>query len=121
MQRNETIRERLAGLTEGERYSFEAIFKRMGFDRRFPEQEKILLVDIMLVNEDGSKEYVTDHVWVSKSKRWKGALTFVKESTKITFTAEIKKYLKEGKRTYFEDYGLTSLRHVRAEVYNEEN
>ena len=120
MQRNETTRERLAGLTEGERYSFEAKFKRLGVDRRFPDQEKILLVDIYLVLDNNEKELMTDHVWISKSKRWKRALTLVHEDCTVAFTAEIKKYLKEGKRDYFEDYGLSSLRSVEV-LENEEN
>jgi len=113
MQKNEVIRESLKEISNNEeRYSFEAEFKRFGVDRRFPHLEKALLVNVNLVKEDGTKVLVTDHVWVAKSKRWKRLVEIIKEGDKISFTAEVEKYLKEGKKNYFTDYCLVSIRHL---------
>lgn len=114
MQRKEGIRESLKAMQEGKRFKFRAVFSRLGVDRRFPNLEKALLLNVCVLNE-GEKnhlEEVTDHVWVSKSKRWTNVSKTLKEGDTIEFTAEIKKYNKEGKNSYFIDYGLTSIRSV---------
>lgn len=118
MQRNETIREFLRDLPGDTRFNFEATFERKGFDKRFSDKETILLTNIFLIEDNGNKIEVTDHNWVIKSKRWNNALKTLKSGDKIKFTAEIKKYYKEGKKEYFEDYGLVSLRNI---IKNENN
>ena len=111
MQRKETVREKLKGLEKNRKYTFYGTFSRFGIDRRDPEKETILLLDIY-VDLNGKKEYLTDHVWVVKSKRWNRILDQLKEGTKLTFLAEVVEYYKEGRKNYFIDHGLKSVRSV---------
>ena len=113
---NAPVRQELQNLGEGKRFTFEATFKRLGVDRRFPHLGKILLTSILLVETiNGSvvKREVTDHVWVPKSKRWGQVLkASISQNDSISFTAEVKEYIKEGDTEFFTDFGLSSLRSV---------
>jgi len=112
-----TVRENLKNMSGGERFSFEATFEKVGVDRRFPHLGKILLTSILLVETiNGAliKTEVTDHAWVPKSKRWNGLFKNSLESkTSLSFTSEVKPYIKEGKNDFFTDYGLSNLRSVQ--------
>jgi len=110
--KKEIVREELSKLDFDTRYEFEAVFVKTGVDKRFPEKKKNLLVDIYLI-KPSYKKYISDHVWVSQSKRWKNIMKNIKEGDKISFTAEVKKYYKEGNKEFFENYALTSIRSVK--------
>ena len=112
MQKKQIIREELKKLEEDRKYNFEATFSKVSHNKRFHEKEHILLLNVFLIKDDGSKELMTDHIWTEKSKRWKTFLLKAKENDLVSFSAEIKTYIKEGKRDYFEDTGLKSFRNV---------
>ena len=116
MQKNESIRDSLKKLPENTRFEFKATFKRFGYDRRFPNKETALLINVYKINKDKNLK-ITDHNWVLKSKRWTKVSKSLKEGDKISFTAEITPYYKEGKNEYFIDYGLKSIRSV--EIIND--
>jgi len=111
--RKEAVREDLAKLEENVKYNFEAVYSKTGINKRFRDKKTILLLDIFIVNEDGSKQLITDHTWVPFSKRWNNFLQFNCENEKIKFTAELKKYFKEGNREFFENYTLGNVRSIK--------
>jgi len=111
MQKKKIIREKLKELIPGEKYKFFATFSRFGIDKRFRDKETVLLLDVY-VEINGEKVYLTDHIWVKKSKRWNRISEKIKEGSKVTFLAEVVEYFKEGKKEYFIDYGLKSVRNV---------
>lgn len=109
----EDRRERLKEIESKGRFSFEAIYEKEGVDRRFPDKKKALVLNVYLIVDEKNKKLMTDHLWITKSRRWKGVSEKLNAGDKISFTAEVKTYLKEGKRDYFEKYGLTSIRSVQ--------
>lgn len=108
MQRNTNVRDQLAAL-EGSN-NFTAIFEKFSVNPRFPERSTILLTSIKLVTEDGEVE-LCDHCWVSKSKRWN--LKVLKAGDKVSFSAEVEEYHKEGVKVYFKDYTLGTIRNIK--------
>lgn len=107
MQRNTNTRDFLASLTGA--HTFKATFEKFGVNPRFPERGTVLLTNIYISTEDGDIE-VCDHCWVSRSKRWNGKS--LNPGDKITFSAEVEEYFKEGTKEYFKDYTLGKIRSI---------
>jgi len=109
----EDRREKLKEFESKGRLEFEAVYEKEGVDRRFPEKKKVLVLNVFMIINEKHKKLITDHLWLTKSRRWRSVSKDLKPGDKISFTAEVKTYLKEGKRDYFEKYGLTSIRSVQ--------
>lgn len=112
--KNVKKREELLTLDKDTKYSFTGVFKRKGCDKRFRDRKTVLITDIKIILE-GEEIFLTDHVWVPLSKRWKSVEKDLKEGDILTFDAEVKEYYKEGEKDFFVNYGLGSLRNVKRE------
>jgi len=107
------VRTGLAGLDPELKYKFLGTFVKESVDRRFPDKGKMLLTEILLVDEDDNTCEITDHIWVSKSKRWNQIINSIKPGDTIEFMANVGTYQKEGKREFYVNYNLQNLRSIK--------
>lgn len=87
------FREKLEKLGNEKRFTFEGVFKRMGFKHTYTKEKPIYLPTLVLAHVKCDGEEMTDHLWINYTKGF-GKLGELKEGDVIQFDGRISSYTK---------------------------